>query len=143
MLPKEQFISLIATDLCDQIQTLSSNDDFIKGIIKCLKEQSTPPLRTALSDWTLDDGIILFKNKVFVPNNKDIRRSIIAETHDSPVSGHPGHLKTLYLLKERFYWPGMAIMTKQFIDGCAVCQQMKTNTHPTAAPLMPIKSHAH
>jgi hypothetical protein len=37
----------------------------------------------------------------------------------------------------------MAIMTKQFIDGCAVCQQMKTNTHPTAAPLMPIKSHAH
>jgi hypothetical protein len=73
MLPKEQFISLIATDLRDQIQTLSSNDDFIKGIIKCLKEQSTPPLRTALSDWTLDDGIILFKNKVFVPNNKDIR----------------------------------------------------------------------
>jgi hypothetical protein len=143
MLPKEQFISLIATDLRDQIQTLSSNDDFIKGIIKCLKERLTPPLRTALSDWTLDDGIILFKNKVFVPNNKDIRRSIIAETHESPVSGHPGHLKTLYLLKERFYWPGMAIMTKQFIDGCAVCQQMKTNTHPTAAPLMPIKSHAH
>jgi hypothetical protein len=143
MLPKEQFISLIATDLRDQIQTLSSNNDFIKGIIKCLKERSTPPLRTALSDWTLDDGIILFKNKVFVPNNKDIRRSIIAETHESPVSGHPGHLKTLYLLKERFYWPGMAIMTKQFIDGCAVCQQMKTNTHPTAAPLMPIKSHAH
>jgi hypothetical protein len=143
MLPKEQFISLIATDLCDQIQTLSSNDDFIKGIIKCLKERSTPPVRTALSDWTLDDGIILFKNKVFVPNNRDIRRSIIAETHESPVSGHPGHLKMLYLLKERFYWPGMAIMTKQFIDGCAVCQQMKTNTHPTAAPLMPIKSHAH
>jgi hypothetical protein len=49
----------------------------------------------------------------------------------------------LYLLKERFYWPGMAIMTKQFIDGCAVCQQMKTNTHPTAVPLMPIKSHTH
>jgi hypothetical protein len=54
MLPKEQFISLIATDLRDQIQTLSSNDDFIKGIIKCLKERSTPPLRTALSD--LDPG---------------------------------------------------------------------------------------
>jgi hypothetical protein len=143
MLPKEQFISLIATDLRDQIQTLSSNDDFIKGIIKCLKERSTPPLRTALSDWTLDDGIILFKNKVFVPNNRDIRRSIIAETHESPVSGHPGHLKTLYLLKERFYWPGMATMTKQFTDGCATCQQMKTNTHPTAVPLMPIKSHAH
>jgi hypothetical protein len=73
MLPKEQFISLIATDLCNQIQALSSEDDFIKGIIKCLKERSTLPLRAKLSDWTLDDGIILFKNKVFVPNDRDIR----------------------------------------------------------------------
>ena len=37
----------------------------------------------------------------------------------------------------------MAVMTKQFTNGCATCQQMKTNTHLTAAPLMPIKSHAH
>jgi hypothetical protein len=95
------------------IQTLSSNDDFIKGIIKCLEERSTLPLRTALSDSTLDDGIILFKNKVFVPNNREIRRSIIAEMHESPVSGHPGHLKTLYLLKERFYWPGMATICRR------------------------------
>ena len=41
MLPEEQFISLIAVDLHDQIKSLSSNDEFIKGIIKCLKEQST------------------------------------------------------------------------------------------------------
>src|SRR6266550_2751797 len=33
-------------------------------------------------------------------------------------------------------------MVKQFIDGCTACQQMKVNTHPTAAPLMPIKSNA-
>ena len=73
MLPEEQFISLITVDLRDQIKTLSSNDEFIKGIIKCLKEQSTPPLQTALSNWTLDDSIILFKNRVYVPNNRDIR----------------------------------------------------------------------
>jgi hypothetical protein len=37
----------------------------------------------------------------------------------------------------------MMTLTKSFIDGCLTCQQMKPNTHPTAAPLMPIKSHAH
>ena len=37
----------------------------------------------------------------------------------------------------------MTIMVKQFVDGCSTCQQMKPNTHPLAAPLMPIKSHAH
>ena len=45
MLPEEQFILLIAMNLRDQIKTLSSNDEFIKGIIKCLKERSTPPFR--------------------------------------------------------------------------------------------------
>ena len=143
MLPEDLFVSLIATDLQDHIHTLSSRDEFIQGIIKCLKDWSTPPLRTTLLDWTNNDGIILFKNKVFVPNDRDIRWSIIAETHESSVTGHPGQNKTLLLLKEWFYWPGMTIMVKQFVDGCSTCQQMKPNTHPSAAPLMPIKSHAH
>ena len=34
-------------------------------------------------------------------------------------------------------------MLKKFIKGCAICQQMKSNTPLTAAPLMPITSHAH
>ena len=37
----------------------------------------------------------------------------------------------------------MTVMVKQFVDGCSTCQQMKPNTHPSAVPLMPIKSHAH
>jgi hypothetical protein len=73
MLPEEQFISLIATNLRDQIQTLLTTDDFTKGIIRCLKEKSTLPLWTVLSNWTLDDGIILFKNNVFVPNNREVK----------------------------------------------------------------------
>ena len=36
----------------------------------------------------------------------------------------------------------MATMTANFVEGCATCQQMKPNTHPTTAPLMPIISHA-
>ena len=34
-------------------------------------------------------------------------------------------------------------MTKsKWVKGCALCQQMKVNTHPTAPGLMPIESHA-
>ena len=73
MLPGDLFVLLITMDLRDQIHALSSKDEFIQGIIKCLKDRSTPPLRTALLDWTNNDGIIPFKNKVFVPNNRDIR----------------------------------------------------------------------
>ena len=46
-------------------------------------------------------------------------------------------------LSEVLIGDSMAVITKQFTDRCATCQQMKTNTHPTAAPLMPLKSQAH
>jgi hypothetical protein len=36
----------------------------------------------------------------------------------------------------------MVTMTNNFVEGCATCQQMKPNTHPMTAPLMPIISYA-
>lgn len=34
----------------------------------------------------------------------------------------------------------MAIFVKNFVEGCALCQQNKVNTHPTAPPLILIKA---
>jgi hypothetical protein len=34
----------------------------------------------------------------------------------------------------------MTIFIKNYVTGCATCQQMKVNTHPTVPPLSPIKS---
>ena len=32
----------------------------------------------------------------------------------------------------------MGVFIKRYVDGCATCQQMKVNTHPTRPGLMPI-----
>jgi hypothetical protein len=143
MLPDSLFVNTIAEDLRDKVLIATSTDEFAQSITRCLKEKGTPPLRTALSDWTFDDGIILYKGKSYIPADSDLRREIIKDFHESPISGHPGIFKTLYLLKEHYWWPRMSTMVKQYVDGCSPCQQMKPNTHPTAAPLMPIKSHVH
>jgi transposase InsO family protein len=34
----------------------------------------------------------------------------------------------------------MAVFVKNYVTGCALCQQNKVNTHPTTPPLMPIKA---
>ena len=59
--------------------------------------------------------------------------------------GHPGQFGTLELMRREYWWPGMAVFVRNYVHGCAVCQQTKINTHPTAPPLMPIpaKEHAH
>src|SRR6266576_6736546 len=58
------------------------------------------------------------------------------------IMGHPGHLKTLELIRQDYYWPGMTSTISKWVEGCALCQQMKINTHPTTPGIMPIKSHA-
>jgi len=55
--------------------------------------------------------------------------------------GHPGHLKTLELVHQDYYWPGMTTTISKWVKGCALCQQMKVNMHPTTPGIMPIKSH--
>ena len=140
MLPMDLFLNLISIDLRNHIAKLTETDAYAATIYSCIKRKA-PLLRTALTDWTLDNSLILFKNRVYVPDDLDLRQSIIAETHESPVAGHPGCFKMLQL-KEQFYWPRMATMTANFVEGYATCQQMKPNTHPTTAPLMPIISHA-
>ena len=35
----------------------------------------------------------------------------------------------------------MAQFIKKYIDGCSICQQNKTNTHPTVPPITPIPSN--
>ncbi len=73
MLPKELFVCIITEDLRDQTMTATVNDEFTQSIKKCLTEKGIPPLRTALSDWSLDNELILFKGKVYIPPNTDLR----------------------------------------------------------------------
>ena len=73
----------------------------------------------------------------------ELQKEVVTSFHDSLLAGHPRFFKMLHLIKEHYWWPGMTIFLKKYIDGCAICQQMKPNTHPTVTPLMPIKSHVH
>ena len=137
------FISLIATDLGDKIASATNNDELATKIKSCLHKQLPPPMRTALSDWSYKDDLITYKGKVYIPTNTELRKEVITSFHDSMLAGHPGFFKTLHLIKEHYWWPGMTVFLKKYIDGCATCQQMKPNTHLTVAPSTPIKSHAH
>ena len=143
MLPDNLFISLIATDLKDRITTTTRDDELATKIKDCLQKQLPPPMHTALSNWTFMDDLITYKGKVYIPTNMELQKEVITSFHNSLLARHPGFFKTLHLIKEHYWWLGMTVFLKKYIDGCAICQQMEPNTHLTVAPLMPIKSHAH
>jgi hypothetical protein len=45
------------------------------------------------------DGILLYKNKIYVPNVHDLKLRILNEMHNVPYVGHPGYQKIMAAIK--------------------------------------------
>ena len=65
---------------------------------------------------------------------KTHRHKAILGCHDE--IGHQGRVRTLSLLRERFFWPGMQVEATQHIAKCSKC--LKRKSTPQVAPLQPI-----
>ena len=140
LLPDSLFIQTIDTEMHNLIATNLMKDDIVKDAIEALKSNGTPPIKSALSDWKIDDGLLFFKDRCYVPNTPGLWKRIVERYHNSITIGHPGQFKTIEEIRRDYWWPGMTVFIKNFVKGCATCQQMKVNTHPTMPPLSPIKS---
>src|SRR6202012_3648638 len=78
------------------------------------------------------------EGKRVVTSGLTAKRKIIRDHHDSPTYGHPGIKRTQDLIERYYWWPRMKMDVLMYVKGCAECQRMKSNTHPTKAPLQPI-----
>ena len=65
---------------------------------------------------------------------KCFRGRALSGCHDDV--GHQGILRTLSLLRERFYWPGMQEEATHYVMNCSGCLRRKTPSQ--VAPLQPI-----
>lgn len=88
-------------------------------------------LRRDKMEFKLNNELIYFRNRLFVPDHEDLRLVIVHRTHSSGPAGHPGRLKTFDLLQRTYCWPRMSQFVADFVRGCALCFQTKT---PRAAP---------
>ena len=60
------------------------------------------------AEWHVEGGLLYFRGKIVVPRDKDLRRWILEQHHDTRVAGHAGHFKTLELVSRNYWWPQMS-----------------------------------
>jgi hypothetical protein len=53
------------------------------------------------------EGVVWFKDKLYVPDIKSIRQLILKEAHETAYSIHPGSEKMYQDLNKRFWWYNM------------------------------------
>ena len=89
------------------------------------------------AEWSQENGLTLFRGKVYVPKDPDLRRRIVALCHDSRIAGHPGRWKTLELVTRNYWWPGITKYVGAYVLSCDTCNRVKTYPSPPVGELMP------
>lgn len=102
ILPDSIFIATMEIPVMNRIKTTMIEDTFAMEAVKGLKEARIPPLKSALEDWRIEDDLLFFKNRLYIPLNMNLRREIVSLHHDLPVMGHPGVFKTLELVRRSY-----------------------------------------
>ena len=85
-----------------------------------------------------EHNTLWFEDRIYVPNNAEIRKLILQEAHDSPYSIQPGNTKMYLDLKERFWWTGMKKDIAKYVVVCDVWQRVKAEHQKPAGLLQPM-----
>ena len=108
-------------------------DPFCRRIMKRLLNKTAP--EHELKTFFIHNGLLhwyaLDHSKDFcalvIP--KAWKYTILVETHDK--MGHQGNNHTYSLIKQQYYWKGMAKDVKDYIQRCPTCRQEKVQSSHT------------
>jgi Integrase zinc binding domain len=143
VLPEQLFINLIDMKLQKKIVNAQNMDYGTAEAIKELLEQGPKEAKKDLMDWEVEEfeeGNILFsKGKNYVPINVELQREIVQRYHNHLTAEHPGELQTFNTVREHYWWPGLQVFIKNYVQGCGICQQFKIDRNPTKPAFMPLE----
>ena len=105
------------TEKSNIVKKIWRNNTREKEIIQALKKKDGLV-------WE-EDRLAYMEERIYVPNNKKLRKEILKENHDPADIGHLGQYRMLELLKRTYWWLGLREDIKKYMQGCLKCQQNK------------------
>ena len=108
-------VSSYKTYLEDKIE---ENMGFDKTYQNLKDKISENKFDTEKSEYDLNEkGLLMYKNRLYVPNIPEIKLLILNEIHQSPYSRHPGYHKMITTLRNDYFWPNMKNEVAEFFLG--------------------------
>jgi len=80
-------------------------------------------------DFMIQDGYLFKSIRLCIPKH-NTRELVIREVHSRSLTGHDGGNKTLSMLQEHYYWPGMSKDVQDILKRCTICQVAKSHILP-------------
>ena len=120
-------------DLLNRVLEAQKNDEKIATIVN----QSRVGKETEFT--AKEDGFLYYRDRVCVPNDDELKKSILKEAHSGSFTMHPYSTKMYQNLKTSYWWFGMKRDVSEFETKCMVCQKVKAEHQVPSGLLQPIK----
>ena len=117
----------------DKLKEAMKLDARVQDICRKLENQEDKVNR-----YKLRNGLLYYKNYVYVPGVPGLREEILAHFHNSKEGGHSGWLRTYVRIKHFFYWEGLKNEVKTMVAECDTCQKVKYDQRAPMGLLQPL-----
>lgn len=109
-------ISSVVPQWCSEVAAAYTYDPQAQAYIAqlALDPNSVP-------HFSLQQGLLRYKNKIWLGNNKLMQQKVMQALHASAVGGHSGVPVTCQRVRQFFAWPGMKSDIYQFVTSCPTC----------------------
>ncbi len=124
-------------NICKQITQAQHYNQQVSQALETILKNGHKTILKGLEDWNYENGLILYKGHIYIPDNLELQKDIVKMYHDSMATGHPGRWKTYELISDNYWWPRISQFVQKYMDSCATCQAMKIKPK-THIPLQPI-----
>ncbi|CAO2144897.1 unnamed protein product [Urochloa humidicola] len=143
-IPPHEHQELIAISTVQQNWFQDISESYIKHPATAKLLAALTVNNNTLNQFTYSDGIIKYRNRIWVDGCPDIQLKICQALHSSPVGGHSGFQATYVKIKQLFAWPKMKQRIKEFVQQCTVCQQAKYERvkYPGLLQSLPVPDYA-
>jgi hypothetical protein len=118
--------------LYDKIKEAQHKDEKLQQVKDGIPQGKQPGFHVK------EDGMIMYNQRMCVPNEADLKKEILEEAHCSSYAMHPGTTKMYKTLKETYWWSGMKKDVAQYVMACEVCQRVKSEHQCPIGLLQPL-----
>ena len=121
------------SNLLNRVLEAQKNDEKIFAIVNQSREKKETKITVN------EDGFVYYRDRVCVPNDDELKKSILEEAHSGSFAMHLGSTKMYQDLKTSYWWSGMKRNVSKFVTKCMVCQKVKAEDQVHSGLLQPIK----
>jgi hypothetical protein len=109
----------VGSSLLQEIRKGQVEDEKIQKIKCNIKEEKSSGF------LEYDKGVLWYKERICVPNVKELKDKILHEARESAYSIHLGGNKMYHDLKATYWWYGMKRDVAEYVALCDTCQRVK------------------